>query len=146
MVITEEKSDYMHYRHYDNGIHELTYKDASRKAVDAFYSYLEKFAQEGQPSDTYFILNDLRESGHQPLSYYFSQLRRVNSQYHPSKRPAACIALVYYSNSPLIGTVDTFIRMVSPRNITIRIFPNNSYDSAVTWLLEERSKRPATQT
>jgi hypothetical protein len=137
MPVKEEITSVMTYRLHENNIHELIYTDASRVAVDAFWAYLDRFIEEGKPEDLYCILNDLRQSGHQPLSYYFSRLRQFNAQHPADKRPQARFALLYRSSSPLIGTVDTFIRMLNPRRVRIRIFPNNQYDEAVAWLLEE---------
>lgn len=145
MPVKEEISAVMTYRLHENNIHELIYTDASRTAVDAFWAYLGRFIAEGKPEDLYCILNDLRSSGHQPLSYYFSRLRAFNAQHPADKRPEARIALVYRTTSPLIGTVDTFIRMLNPRRVRIRIFPNNRYDEAVAWLLEEMHSYQAKQ-
>jgi hypothetical protein len=137
MVVQEEISASMIYRLHENQIHELIYKESSRLAVDTFWAYLGRFIREGKPSDLYCVLNDLRLSGHQPLSYYFACLRNFNTQHPANSRPEARFALVYPYASPLIGTVDGFLRVFTPRRVRIRIFPNNRYDEATAWLLEE---------
>lgn len=134
--LESKANTHLTYRQRDDGIHELTYRQASHEAVDAFFEHIDNWAMTGGPDDIYCILNDLRTSGHQPLSYYFKRLREVNRKHPITTRPQARVALVY-QNSPLVSMVQAFIRVVNAPGVRIRTFENAEYDSAVQWLLSE---------
>ena len=137
MIRSEEWTPQITYRLHQNGLHELIYNESSHEAVDAFFSYISRFAEDGHPDDVYCILNDLRFSNHQPLNYYFSSLRAINQKYDVQNRPKARIALVYGNNSPFVGTVDALIRVINPARVKIRLFSSVDYPIAVEWLHQE---------
>lgn len=139
MSLTSQSSPRLTYIQHPNGIHELRYHESSRATVDEFYDYIEKFIQQSSPTDLYCILVDARESGHQPLSYYFQRLNQVNNKYPSLQRPAARFAIVY-GKSMLIGTVQMFIQMLKPHRAPMRVFTNGRYDEAMAWLEEEQRR------
>lgn len=135
----DETTPYLSYRLREDRIHELVYRQSSHEAVDAFFNYINRWATDGTPDDLYCILNDLRESGHQPLNYYFKRLLEANSSHPINERPQARVALLY-NNSPLVGIVNAFVRSLNPTGVHIRIFNSADYDEAVRWLLSEREQ------
>lgn len=137
MALTSDEN--VTYQQHENGIHELIYRRSSRAAVDSFFSYIQHWADAGTPDDLFCILNDLRHTGHQPLNYYFRRLREINTAYPTKTRPHARVALVY-NDGPLISTIDTFVRLLNPARVRIRIFADSRYDDAVQWLLNERQQ------
>ena len=122
------------YTYYpDTDIHEFVYKEASRRAVDTWLAQLDRFCREAPPDRTMRLLMDLRESGHQPLSYTFERLRRLNDQYAVRPKGRFCFL---YAGIGLMTVVSTFARIMRSRD-TVRFFYHGKRDEAVAWLLSD---------
>ena len=114
-------------------IHEFVYTEASRRAVDAWLGHLDRFCKEIPADQPVRLLMDLRDSGHQPLSYTFERLRRLNDAYDVRPKARFCFL---YAGTGLMTVVSTFAQIMRTRD-TVRFFYHGNREAAVKWLTSD---------
>lgn len=80
------------YHLHDNGIHELTYYESSRYAVDEMIAHVENILTQLPPDVTLIrVLTDSSQAASQPFQYMLSKLRALATKYpnHPYIRSAS---------------------------------------------------------
>lgn len=126
----------MTYTHTEQDIHEFVFHESSRDATEAFWKRLSELAVESGVDDTYRIVMDVCESGQQPLRYFFSRAGEMARDYPPDTRGTGRIVLIY-KDAMLLGTIESFLRVLNPPKIRVRFFSMDRREEAIQWLLSD---------
>jgi hypothetical protein len=123
------------YIHLENGIHEFTFHDSSREALDEFFHQLEQIFLEsvGTPLNRYIV--DIT-GGDREVSIVSmtTRFRRLETQF-PTRAPGRTALLV--KNGSMLTVIDGIIRALAPRRDETRFFGVDKRDDAIQWLLRE---------
>lgn len=123
------------YAQLPSGIHELTYTEASRRAVDDFVAHILRIYAEAQANDvgeTRLFLIDNSRVGSQPIKYTLERLREVLGQMDENYSSRVAIL---YTNSLLINMIKSLVNSLPRRHREFRIFGVNEREAAIEWLM-----------
>lgn len=131
---TQTNDELVTYTTLANDIHVITFKDASRKAVDAYIEAMATIYDNVTEDDTVRILIDYRETGLPPMRYSIQKsIRWTNSlDIHPTAR----LALVH-GHEPMISLFTTWISSYKFGHLSMQLFEGDTgYTNALDWLAE----------
>ena len=122
----------IHHLH-DGKIHEYTFTEISRRALDEMFAIIEEIvseaAKDNRPEDQYNPTLLDSSIGIQPLNHAFQKMQPLVARY-PAIRQARIAIIV--PPSPLIGTISKILRTVTP----MRFYKPGERHHALMWLRE----------
>lgn len=123
------------YHLLDNGIHEFTFRESSREAIDQFFGQLAEILQTTPTTDTLRYLVDITLGDKQvSLTKMSWRFRRLDMEIPVRARGRTAIL---HNPGALISFVDGFIRALAPLKDVTRFFPVDRRDEAIAWVLSE---------
>lgn len=135
--MASESPPVTYYHNQQRDIHEFIFHESTREAVDGFWTKLEQLAIESQPGETYRIWMDVCESGQQPLRYFFARATEMAQKYPKERRGSGRFVLIY-RDATLLGTIESFFRILNPPNIRVRFYSEDRSGEALQWVLSDR--------
>lgn len=132
IIIRQESTGDVTFRQYDNGISEVVFNKATRKAVDDYIYYLRLLVREAAPGDEILLLNDMRRAGPPPPGYHFSELLKFASKYKKFNASARVVS-VYARITPYVTVVFAFVGALKMPRGDFHVTP--AYQDGVNWLL-----------
>lgn len=124
---------YPFHRLHNGKIHEYTFTEVSRRALDEMFAIIEEIVSEAAQNNNLEDQHNptLLDSsiGIQPLNHAFQKMQPLVDQYPAIRR--ARIAIIV-PPSPLIGTISRILRTVTP----MRFYKPGERDQALEWLRE----------
>jgi hypothetical protein len=119
----------------DSGIHELTFTEASRAAVDELVAHMNGIYDSTPPRGIARVLVQHHNVGMQPVTYMFQRMREWHARrpVHFSSRAAILI-----DDTILAWLVDSLLRTVlRTAAVELRYFDARDREAAIRWLLAE---------
>src|SRR5690606_11748357 len=104
-------------------------------AVDGFFYFLDMVIRETKPNNTIYLLSDLSVSGHLPLTYHYSKIKKLNSKYSPETRPRTQFANLYKTMSKQREMVLAYMQILDMPGVQLDMFSLEERDRAIAWLL-----------
>jgi hypothetical protein len=120
------------YTRLDNGIHELTFYESSRMAVDEMVSHMSnilKTTPEDAPATCYMVDNSKADVI--PINYLRIGIKDLSAQ-RPSNREPGRLAVIY--DGAMGGLVNTVLTLAMKNKF--RFFKPEKRDEAIAWLLQ----------
>lgn len=121
------------YRRHDNGIHEFTFVEATRQAVDEWFGHIEILMREVPPGTMMYYLVRSTAPAQLPVAYMVKCAQRwmsENAHIHTARVVFLHRSHFYYPHAK------SFIRAWQMSNgIAVRFYPHDRHEDAVRWLL-----------
>ena len=123
------------YTLLDSGIHELTFTEASRAAVDELVVHMNAIYDATPPRGVARVVVQHRNVGMQPVTYMFQRMREWHAR-HPVRFSSRAAILI--DDTILSWLVDSLLKTVlRTAAVEIRYFDTSDREAAMRWLLSE---------
>jgi hypothetical protein len=122
----------------ENGVHQFTFTNANKPAIDEFFRHVEHILAATPPETVGRHLIDVSQnSGESAISLAggVQRFRRLETQL-PHRAPGRTVIL--HKPGVIYGFVDSLIRVLAPKKDVTRFFPVEERDAAMEWLLKDK--------
>lgn len=135
MVESQMPKSFVTYTyHTEQDIHEFTFSEASRRAVDAYVVLLKAMVERvinGEQHDRYLrALIDISQSGFFPLRYANERLKSLDVDFKDGKPPTQYVA--YLSDNPVENSMIRNFMILNDG--TRKIYTSAARAEALAWL------------
>jgi hypothetical protein len=123
------------YNRLDNGIHELTFRESSREAIDEFFHHVESILKNTDPSSVARYILDVTQAD-RPVSMMgiIQRFRKLETQ---MPRRAKGRTAILHPQGSMLSFVDGLIRALAPTQDITRFFPVEKRAEAIAWVLSD---------
>ena len=118
------------YELVEDNLHELTFTEVSREAVDEFAAHLDRLLRAARPDDTVGLISNNQLNKPQSTGYALSRTRAV--LHALPQRPAVRAALL--DDGFFAKIVDGLFRTVLLRRDRLRVFRHHERAKMLDWL------------
>jgi hypothetical protein len=119
----------------DSGIHELTFTEASRAAVDELVLHMNSIYDTIPPKGVARVIVHHDNVGMQPVTYMFQRMRDWHTR-HPVHFSSRAAILV--DDTILAWLVDSLLKTIlRTAAVELRYFDTRDRETAIRWLLSE---------
>lgn len=135
-------AEYIEHTVHDNGIHEITYLEANRHAVDVYIELMESLLEEMLEDDSIEkvrILVNLTKTRELPaFSYLTSQGRKLVHEHlkDRAKFRVRSAFLAKHDEIMVMSLAESFLKLM-PVDMKIKIFEADLRDEAIQWILSD---------
>jgi stage II sporulation SpoAA-like protein len=136
-------AEYIEHAVHDNGIHEITFLDTKREAVDAYMSLLESLIAEMLERDSpekLAILLNLTQTSELPAFSYITKKGRHMLLGHLKDRDKLHVRTAFLAQQNammVLSLAENFIKLL-PVDMQMKAFEGNQRDEAIDWVLADK--------
>jgi hypothetical protein len=122
---------------HESGVYEMMFYISSRQAVDASVAAVDELlSQRGDiDNNPLLLMSNNSISGDEPIAYATNAYRKLVQKHGMSQLRNSYLALIYQEGMMMSFWVTLLSSFRMP--VRMRSFPEDQYDDALRWLVEE---------